>query len=171
MMTLQLPHANNIAVTYEGVSRRKTMYAVVGILSVVLAVLGFTILLLIARRPTPPAWTRYTMTHEIVAVGTVALVSFGIACLIQAIDLIEKQPPTTMQIIFVVSTLVVFVLVWRQLKVRATLAEYARQSKVERRPASVQSIAGPTSGSETTTPEDPSSPTRPRSPHVPKKAA
>jgi hypothetical protein len=152
------------------------MYAVVGMLSLAVAVHGFTVLLLIARRPKPPAWTRYTLTHEIVSVGTVTLGSFGIACLIQAIDLIKQQPPTTLHIILVVSTLVVFVLVWRQLKVRSTLAEYTRQSKVESqssglRPASVQSIAGTTSGSETTTPEDPSSPTRPRSPHVPKKAA
>lgn len=152
------------------------MYAVLGILSIAVAVLGFTALLLIARRPEPPEWTRYTLTHEVVALSTVGLGSFGIACVIQAIDLFQKQPLTAMNVISIVSTLVVFAFVWRLLKVRATLAEYARHSTIATqsrapRPASVQNIAGTPSGLETKGPEDPSSPTRPRSPNVPKKAA
>ena len=151
------------------------MYAVVGTLFVALAVLGFTVLMLASRKPSPPAWTSYTLTHEIVAIGTVSLGGVGIALVIQSIGLFIQQPPTALHVILVASILLVFVVVWRRLRVRATLAEYARQTKgatpsePASRPALVPDVAGPSPV--TNTPEDPSTPTRPRTPRLPKKAA
>lgn len=154
------------------------MYAVVGTLCIALAVLGFTVVVLAARRPRPPAWTRYTLTHELVTMSAVALVGFGIASVVQSIGLVRQQPPTAMQVMLIASIVVVFAVAWKLLRVEATLAEYARETESATQPAEpiaqpgfVPSIAETSSGSEPTTPEDPSSPTRPRTPHLPKKAA
>jgi len=53
--------------------------AVVGILCVEIAVLNLGVMLLIFRNPDPPSWTHYTLSHEVVAIGTVAIASFGMA--------------------------------------------------------------------------------------------
>ena len=154
------------------------MYAVVGILLIVLVVLGFTVMVLANRKPSPPAWAQYNLTHEFVPIGTVSLVSFGIALVVQSIALLKQQPLTAMHVILIVSILVVFAVAWKRLRVRATLAEYARQkesaaqsSEPVSRPGFVLGIAGTSPGSGTATPEDPDSPTRPRTPHWPKKVA
>lgn len=154
------------------------MYAVVGILLIVLMVLGFTVVALATRNPRPPAWAQYTLTHEFVAIGTVPLMGTGIALVAQSIVLIEQQPLTATHVVLIASILVVFAVAWKRLRVRATLAEYARQKKSPdrssepvSRPGLVPGIAGMSPGSATAAPEDPNSPTRPRTPHWPKKAA
>lgn len=156
------------------------MYAVVGTLLTALAVLGFTIVVLATRKPNPPAWVGYTLTHEFVAIGTVSLGSFGIALVVQSIALLIKQPltATATDVIFIALILVAFTFAWMRLRVRATLAEYARQkenatqaSEPVPRPGLVPDSAGTSPGSGTATPEDPDSPTRPRTPRWSKKAA
>ena len=143
------------------------MYAVVGIVCVELAALSIAVMLLTFRRPNPPKWTSYALTHEAIAIGTVAVGSFGFAFLLQAINTFADQPPTTTDFVAIAVALVVFIVLWRWLKVRATLAEYTRQSERSRSPTPITRGASV----EENAPEDPSSPTRPRTPHVPKKAA
>lgn len=143
------------------------MYAVVGIACLELAALSIAVMLLTFRKPNPPKWTSYALTHEAIAIGTVAVGSFGLAFLLQAINTFTQQPPTGTHLIAIAVAFVLFVVVWRWLKVRATLAEYARQLEKSRSRTPISHAAS----AEESAPEDPSSPTRPRTPHVPKKAA
>jgi hypothetical protein len=154
----------------------KNMYAVVGTLLIAVAVLGFTVVMLASRKPNPAAWAQNTLTHQAVTIGSVFVGGSGIGSVIQSIGLLKEQPLTATQMILLASILVVFAFVWSRLKVRATLAEYERQTEsATQRSASAlprgvaTDIPGTSPGAPT--PEDPSSPTRPRTPHVPKKAA
>jgi len=105
------------------------MYAVFGILFLGLAVLGFTVMMLASRKPNPAAWTSYTIVQETSAVGIVSLAGFGAAFTIQSLDLFIDRTLTTTQAAMIVAILAAFVIVWMRLKVRKTLAEYARQSQ------------------------------------------
>jgi len=154
------------------------MYAVVGTLFLALAVLGFAVMLLISRRPNPPAWIQSTLAQEIIAISTVSLVGFGFGFAFQSFELLGKQPPTTTQLILIALIVIGFLIAWMRLKVRATLANYERQaSGVETaavtaaQPGLVVDFgeASPTPGA--SAPEGPGSPTRPRTPRWPKKAA
>jgi small-conductance mechanosensitive channel len=154
------------------------MDAVVGTLLIALVVLGFTAMVLATRKPSPPAWSSHILIHEFVAIGGVSMGGVGIALLVQSVVLLKQQPLTTMHVILIAIILVVFAAVWKGLRVRATLAEYARQkqsatqnSEPVSRPGFVLNTAGTLPGSEAAAPEDPNSPTRPRTPNLPKKAA
>jgi len=154
------------------------MYAVVGTLFLALAVLLFAIVMLASRKPNPSAWTTYTLTHEVVAIGTVSLGGFGTAFVGQSAASLKEQPLTAIHWILIASILAVSTFVWMRLKVRKTLAEYARQtqgaaraSEAAPRPAFAPGIAATSLQSGTSAPEGPSTPTRPRTPRWPKKAA
>lgn len=154
------------------------MYVVVGTLLIALVVLGFTVAVLAARKPNPPAWNRYTLVHEFVAVAAVSGASFGTALVVNSIVGLKQNPLTVMHVILIALILVGFAVMWKRLRVGATLAQYARQkesaiqaSSQVSRPGLVLDIAGTAAQSETSTPHDPNSPTRPRTPSVPKKAA
>ena len=105
------------------------MYAVSGILFLALAVLGFTVMMLASRKPNPAAWTSYAIVQETSAVGIVSLAGFGTAFIVQSADLFIERTLTATQATMIVAILAVFVMVWVRLKVRKTLAEYARQSQ------------------------------------------
>ena len=154
------------------------MYAVAGTLFLVLAVLGFAVVLLVSRRPNPPAWITHTLTQEIVSISVVSLIGFGTAFAFQTIGAIKEEPLTMMQLALIALILIAFAFVWRRLKVGATLAEYERQTGIAMQPAvdgsgtghvSVIDAMSPSVGA--AAPEDPGSPTRPRTPHLRKKAA
>jgi len=154
------------------------MYAVVGALFLALAVLVFSIVMLASRKPNPSAWTTYTLTHEVVAIGTVSLGGFGTAFVGQSVASLKEQPLTAIHWILIASILVVFTFLWMRLKVRKTLAEYARLTEdaarapgAVSRPAFGAAIAATSPQSGTSAPEGPSTPTRPRTPRWPKKAA
>jgi hypothetical protein len=152
------------------------MYAVVGMLLIAVGVLGFMFMMLASRKPNPSSWTQYALIQEFAAIGTVSLLSSGVASVIQSISLLKEQPLTVVQIILLVLIVIAFVFAWSRLKVSATLAEYGAQtgkaiqpSSSASRPGIVTDVAG--SPPVTVSPEDPTSPTRPRTPDVPKKAA
>jgi len=154
------------------------MYAVVGTLFLALGVLVFSIVMLASRKPNPPAWTTYTLTHEVVAIGSVSLGGFGIAFVAESAASLKQQPLTTIHFMLIASILVVFAFVWMRLKVRKTLAEYAKQTEgasrasgTTSRPAFAGEIVATPSQPGASTPEGPSSPTRPRTPRWRKKAA
>ena len=148
------------------------MYAVIGTFCLALAILGFTVVMLSARKPNPPAWAKHALTHEISALGSVALAGFGIGFVIQSALLFKQQPLTATQVVLVAAIVVVFIFAWARLKARKTLAEYARQTESAPRPANVRpSVVGMSPASGTSGPENPSTPTRPRTPSRPKKAA
>jgi len=154
------------------------MYAVVGTLSFTLAILVFAVVMLASRKPNPSAWTTYTLTHEVVAISTVSLGGFGIAFMAQSAAYLKEQPITTIHWILIASILVVFTFVWMRLKVRKTLAEYARLTEgaarapgAVSRPAFGAAIAATSPRSGSSEPQGPSTPTRPRTPRWPKKAA
>lgn len=154
------------------------MYVVIGTLLIALAVLGFTVAVLATRKPNPPAWNRYTLAHEFVAVAAVSLVSFGFALVAESIALLKQNALTTMDVILTALILVAFSVIWKRLRVGATLAEYARQkegaipvSHSAAHSGLVPDGAGASPGSMTSMSEDPDSPTRPRTPRWRKKAA
>jgi len=154
------------------------MNAVVGTLLIALVVLGLTVMVLATRKPSPPAWSSYALIHEFVAIGGVSMGGVGIALVVQSVILVKQQPLTAMHVILIAMILVGFAAVWKRLRVRTTLAEYARQkqsatraSEPVSRPGFVLKTAGALPGSEAAAPEDPNSPTRPRTPNLPKKAA
>jgi len=123
------------------------MYAVIGTLFLAISILGFAVFMLASRKPNPPAWTRLTVAHEVAAIGIVSLAGFGGSFLLQAFGQLDKQPFTATHLIAIGAIVAAFVVTWMRLKVRQTLAGYAREI-------------------ESATP-----PSRPVSPLQPKKAA
>lgn len=153
------------------------MNAVVGTLLIVVAALGFAVVMLVSRRPNPAAWSQHTLTHEIASISIVSLGGFGVAFVIQSISDLQQKPLTATHVITIALMLAVFAAVWVRLKVRKTLAEYARQmesaSSASAKESQLESAGNvlPLSAGIAAAPEDPGAPPRPRTPRWRKKAA
>jgi len=104
------------------------MNAVIGASFLAIAILGFGMFMLVSRKPNAPAWSRLTVAHEVVAVGTVSLVGFGGSFVLQTLGQLDKHPLSATNLITIGVIVAVFVVTWMRLEVRKTLAGYAREA-------------------------------------------
>lgn len=134
------------------------MLAVIGVLIVAVTVLLYTLAVLVARRPTPPAWISNALSMDLIAIALTGGLATGTSMIFRSLAAFDTGLVGAAEGGMILAILIGSVVIWRMLRVRETLAKYDAMM-----PASVTvRLHRPSSLARKPEGDGPDKPTRPR---------